>query len=434
MQFISNKMCAFAAVGAFLSLTGCHSQELFGARDSGSSSVEIKDGKITDSRDGQKYGVALINGVYWMNENLRFADSTKMKNLKENSWCHQDDKDCSKFGRLYSWSAAMDVEKKYISTGLNRNEYNVNGICPDGMRLPTLGDWSNLQIYVEMYNGGEGSATSIKSIKTWDESEDVNAPTNRFGFNAKAAGRRNNDGETFLSTGRIAYFWTTKENDNGTASGVQLSNEVNDIQIGQFYKDHGLSVRCVVDARNADVSGDLDSTFIDEIPHNYGSLKYEGETYRTIHLAGLEWMADNMNYDVDGSHCYNDDKDYCKEYGRLYTYEAAKEICPEGWRLPTAKDVSAFSANVGMSSILRSRTGWTDKASRGLDYWGFDAKAAGGRDGGDYFDLKSSAYFWLGDDAVNGSSSAWWINYYDNYPKVVAKKTTNEFSVRCVKK
>ena len=433
MQFISGKLCFVAAVGAFLSLTGCHSQELFGANEKTSDYIDIKDGKITDSRDGQKYGVTLINGVYWMNENLRFADSSKVKNLKENSWCHEDDKDCSKFGRLYSWSAAMNVDKKFNSSGLSRSAYNVRGICPEGMRLPSLEDWANLQIYVNMFNAGEGAATSIKSLKTWDKSDKVNAPTNRFGFNAKAAGRRNNDGETFLSSGRIAFFWTSNEKDKGTASGVQLSNEVNDIQVGEFYKDHGLSIRCVVDRGNADVSGDLDSSYIDEIPHDFGSLKYEGETYRTIQFAGLEWMADNMNYDADGSHCYNDDKKYCEEYGRLYTYETAKTICPEGWRLPTASEVSGFSSYAGMSAVLRSSTGWTDKASRGLDFWGFDIKAAGGRDGGDYFDLKSSAYFWLDGDVKNDNASVWWVNYYDNYPKVVTKKTSNEFSVRCVK-
>ena len=430
MNLYSSKLFLAGLMGLSFNYMGCDSRSL-GSADY--ETVSIENGKFIDSRDGNEYGVTQINGIYWMTENLRYVDSSKTKNLKENSWCHEDDKDCSKFGRLYSWSAAMDVEKKYNSTGLIRSEYDAYGICPEGWRIPNLNDWANLKIYVEMQNGGEGSATSLKSIKTWDKSESVNAPTNRFGFNAKAAGRRNNDGETFLSTGRIAFFWTANEKDVGTASGIQLSNEVDDIQVGQFYKDHGLSIRCVVNKEKATLVGSLDSSYIDEIPHNYGSLEYEGETYRTVKFAGLEWMADNMNYAVDGSHCYNDDKSYCKEYGRLYTYESAKTICPEGWRLPTASDVSGWSTYAGMSAFLRSRSGWTDKAFRGLDFWGLDFKAGGGRDAGDYFDLKSSAYFWLDGDVKDGNASAWWINYYDNYPKVTAKKTSNEFSVRCVK-
>ena len=56
--------------------------------------AEIKDGKLIDSRDGNEYSVTLIDGLYWMAENLRYADSTSMKNLKGNSWCHEDDKKC----------------------------------------------------------------------------------------------------------------------------------------------------------------------------------------------------------------------------------------------------------------------------------------------------------------------------------------------------
>ena len=72
--------------------------------------AEIKDGKLVDYRDGNEYGIAKIGGVYWMTENLRYADSSSTKNLKGNSWCYNNDKkECTKNGRLYSWTAAMDL-------------------------------------------------------------------------------------------------------------------------------------------------------------------------------------------------------------------------------------------------------------------------------------------------------------------------------------
>jgi uncharacterized protein (TIGR02145 family) len=144
-------------------------------------------------------------------------------------------------------------------------------------------------------------------------------------------------------------------------------------------------------------------------------------------------MADNLNYEVKGSHCFKDDKEYCKEYGRLYTYEAAKTVCPKGWHLPTVSDFTSLITYAKSSSALRSTTGWNDKASKGLNFWGFDAKPAGGRDSGDYFDLKSSAYFWMDGVILNGNASALVIRYNETIPNTMSYGTSNEFSVRCVR-
>lgn len=424
-------LTASVAIGNFV---GCSSPDEHVLR-SIEKPVSVKDGKFVDLRDGNEYGVALVAGYYWMTENLRYADSTSMPNLKGNSWCHEDDKNCSKYGRLYSWTAAMDLDKRFNSTNyVNNNGSSWRGICPAGWRLPTQRDWLNLITSVNNDNGHEGEGTSLKSTETWEKSDSVPAPTNRFGFNALASGRRNNDGETFLSTGRIAFFWSANENDAGTAYGWQLRNDVELLQQGNFYKDHGLSVRCVANPSDLVVSGSLDSSYLEKIPHDYGKLEYKDQTYRTIEIDGVTWMADNMNVDVEGSHCYNDDKENCKKYGRLYTYEAAKKVCPEGWVLPSSLVYAKLNAYAQSSAELRSISGWTDKASKGLNFWGFDAKPAGGRDNGDYFDLKTSAYFWTSESPTNGNGTALWINYYENMPSTVLKNVSNEFSVRCQKK
>lgn len=47
------------------------------------------------------------------------------------------------------------------------------------------------------------------------------------------------------------------------------------------------------------------------------------------------WMAENLNYKVEDSFCYTNEVAYCGAYGRLYTFEAAVEACPEGWHIPT---------------------------------------------------------------------------------------------------
>ncbi|MDR2692779.1 MAG: hypothetical protein LBB74_00995 [Chitinispirillales bacterium] len=43
--------------------------------------------------------------------------------------------------------------------------------------------------------------------------------------------------------------------------------------------------------------------------------------------------AENLNINTGaGSMCYNDNNSYCDKYGRLYTWNAAKTVCPSGIR------------------------------------------------------------------------------------------------------
>ena len=63
--------------------------------------------------------------------------------------------------------------------------------------------------------------------------------------------------------------------------------------------------------------------------------------YKVIHLAGKTWLAENLNYNISGSYCYDDDPEICKIYGKLYTWKAAKKGCAflgNGWRLPSDEE------------------------------------------------------------------------------------------------
>lgn len=401
----------------------------------GGDSILVEKGYFTDFRDGNKYKVAKINGDYWLAENLRYMDSSKTENLKGNVWCYDDDsKNCEKYGTLYSWAAAMDFDSKYNSEEVGIQDDDGYDICPDGWGVPTFTQWKNFFEYIDNANGSEDNGTSLKSVKGWDESDTIPGGTNRFGFNALAAGRHNSEGG-FLPDGKNAFFWTHNEVDAATAKGVSLRFNSKFADHGEYYKDHGMSVRCVAKKPNlVKVDGDLDSAYVAEIPFDYGSMKVDTEKYKTIKIGNQTWMAENLNYKTGDSWCYDDKSDNCDKFGRLYNWETAQKVCPEGWKLPSKKDVEELMENHSSMRFFRSKDGW--KGSEGLNFWGFDAIAAGAYNETDaaFFDKTISAYFWASDEDSADSDMAYalFISYSDKVEVKTFEKQLG-YSVRCVK-
>ena len=398
--------------------------------DSATLSVKLTNGKFTDDRDGQKYSVVQVNGQLWMSENLRYSDSSKTPNLKGNMWCHEDDGDCEKYGPLYSWTAAMNLESKYNSSSATYTydyTYGVHGICPENWRLPTVDDWQNLAQYLMFTNGGDPIGADMKAVEGWEDEDNIPKALNRSGFAALPAGRRNSEGG-FMSAGKYAFFWSSAQVDAATSSGWTLRYDNAHLDNGNYYKDHGMSVRCVLamGTESAKIEGDVDSSYLDNIPFDYGQMEIDGKSYKTIKIGTQNWMAENAAVKTDDSWCYNDDEKNCDKYGRLYSFEAAQTVCPAGWRLPTKSDFQTIYGAVGFGSSLRSRDGWTDKGSRGTNYMGFNAMPAGGRESGDYFDVTYSSYMWGSDKSVL------WLRYYDEKISIEEKDAKNAFSVRCI--
>lgn len=70
----------------------------------------------------------------------------------------------------------------------------------------------------------------------------------------------------------------------------------------------------------------------------YSAIEYEIPLEGGVSIK-RSWLTQNSNFETpEGSFCYADEPAYCDKFGRLYTYEAAKQACPEGWRIPTRKD------------------------------------------------------------------------------------------------
>jgi len=67
----------------------------------------------------------------------------------------------------------------------------------------------------------------------------------------------------------------------------------------------------------------------------------DGQWYGTfIDKNGYTWLGENLNYIDSSGSISNEDLDIytAKQYGRLYTWNAANRVCPSGWRLPSQLD------------------------------------------------------------------------------------------------
>jgi len=188
-------------------------------------------GSITDPRDGQSYKTVKIGSQTWMAENLNFETTA--------SYCYKNlDSNCVKYGRLYTWSNAMEV-------------------CPRGWRLPNKEDWETLLKNV----GGDKSAGKVlKSQTAW--AEEGNG-TDDYGFSALPAGERTyfdvcsvKGGYTadhmfkakvnYDSLGVEANFWSSTKDGDDNVYAMKLHCNMDDASLnsvcGEFYS---LSVRCV---------------------------------------------------------------------------------------------------------------------------------------------------------------------------------------------
>lgn len=178
---------------------------------------------ITDARDGKTYKTVTYNvgetSQTWMAENLNYLDTTQ----SEYAFCWNDDPQCQKYGRFYTWFSAMnigvddfkfyaldtlgdtvtlDMECLYArikecpeddydcKNEMNRVEeecslrydpfgpldwtygyveyvskfdtHDYQGVCPDGWRIPLISDWKKLlEMMGEQYGVPPEKALSV---------------------------------------------------------------------------------------------------------------------------------------------------------------------------------------------------------------------------------------------------------------------------------
>ncbi len=131
----------------------------------------------------------------------------------------------------------------------------------------------------------------------------------------------------------------------------------------------------------------------------------DGKLYKTIQIGEQLWMAENLNFVTDsGSWCYDESNENCALFGRLYDFSSAQTVCPEGWQLPSKKDVQTLFQIVGEDN--------TAKALSMNGSSGFDAMMGGWR--GEYkgsYHKGSETRFWT--SSKGNSLNSWYFGIYE---------------------
>lgn len=163
----------------------------------------------------------------------------------------------------------------------------------------------------------------------------------------------------------------------------------------------------------------------------------DGQVYRTAIIDNQVWMAQNLNYNMSNSSCYEGESANCAMYGRYYTWSAAQTACPVGWRLPSYSDWSEmFNAIGGLSSAapkLKAASGWSS-GENGVNTYGFSALPAGySARNTEYYGKGNNAYFWSSTE--NGTSFAYSVRMEYGYKYVEFNEDLKYYalSVRCIK-
>ncbi|MCQ2090413.1 MAG: hypothetical protein MJY93_09200 [Fibrobacter sp.] len=348
---------------------------------------------MTDVRDGKTYKtVQMPDGKVWMAENLNYQMGE--------SKCYDDKpENCEKYGRLYTWDDAKKA-------------------CPAGWRLPSKAEF-------ERFLATVGSSNDEISLNLragiWEKGLDM------FGFSALPAGDYNRYYKEFDSLGNNTSFWSSTELNSGNAYYLRIRDNYADVYY--YVKIYGYSVRCLQDSNEG---GEVSSQRSEAQPPS-GTLKdsRDGKTYRTVKMPdGKVWMAENLNYPIGNSKCYDNKEGNCKKYGRLYTWDDAKKACPAGWHLPSKAEFESLRATVGSSNdeiSLNLRAGIWEKGS---DMFGFSALPAGHSYSKEFGALGYFTHLWTSTE--HNSNKAYYLGIYGRYAGVNDYSKHYGYSVRCL--
>lgn len=380
---------------------------------------------------------------------------------------------CDKYGRLYDWNTAVTA-------------------CPPNWRLPAKQDWDDL---VDAVGGWSVAGKYLKDTTGWNyyawTAKEGNG-SDDYGFSARPGGVRYSRNGQFGFIGNNGRWWTVTEDGYTLSYGryIEMVNYNDNVTDGRDNKGIAYSVRCLSgNPPNPEVLKKIEERRLKEEEQkriNEEQKKTEAEkmkeelrksfektaayftdlrdsqNYHVVTIGGKTWMAENLNYRIsNGSWCYNSDNFNCVKYGRLYSWSAAKAVCPAGWHLPSRQEWDSLARGAGgkfrsdntedgviwdgAAKRLKSKSNWNFNHidylnGNGTDNYGFSALPGGTYSydpqhigGNSFHSVGDIGHWWTATETEGGVYG--WRMYFDFNGMTVCRHDINSgdaYSVRCV--
>ena len=194
------------------------------------------DGWILDYRDKHLYRTVTIGKQTWMAENLNYEVET-------GSSCYNDTlSNCQKYGRFYTWAAAVGKSEDECGYGkyCNLGNEKVRGICPEGWHLPDTTEWGELNKAV---GGRETAGKKLKSTEGWNNGGNG---TDDFGFSAVPISYREANGD-YRPFGVNAFFMSSEQDTVGNMYDFYMGHDYTKTDYGHCGKNLAFPIRCLKD-------------------------------------------------------------------------------------------------------------------------------------------------------------------------------------------
>ena len=270
----------------------------------------------------------------------------------------------------------------------------------------------------ESSSSSESSSSNKDNTGSSSSSVSSSSNINNMGSSSSSVSSSSSKNNTGLSSSNVSSS-SSKDNTSSSSSSVSSSSSKNNMGSSSSSVDHCKGVTYnkstqICDSRDGQVYGIV----------TIGT----GNNAQT-------WMAENLNYDTTSSYCSN-----CAKYGRLYTWDVAKKVCPVSWHLPSKAEFETLFGAVGginvAGKMLKSTSGWKDNGN-GSDKYGFSALPAGlyvvVDDEGIIEGEGVVAFFW--DSTEYDSNEAWSMLLGGDFDWAFLGNSNKDegYSVRCIK-
>jgi uncharacterized protein (TIGR02145 family) len=165
--------------------------------------------------------------------------------------------------------------------------------------------------------------------------------------------------------------------------------------------------------------------------------KRDGNVYRTLTIAGVTWMGENLKFKTkEGAFYFDNDPNNIPGYGVLYEWKTALSACPEGWHLPSGIDFQT------LANHFEHKETWgkiaADPSSFGIQLGGMQDYE------GTFSEMDESGYYWTSTE-YNKSNAEYFsylllseipvidISREEDIQDIRGTEKSNKYSVRCVK-